>query len=43
MKSLTGGARPIYDPNADRQRFLVLVLVENDCPQSTRLIHNWRP
>jgi hypothetical protein len=40
---LTSGGRVSYAPSSDGQRFLVLVVVENDRPESLHLIHNWKP
>jgi hypothetical protein len=39
--ALDAGGRALYAPSSDGQRFLFLVPVENERPESLHYIHNW--
>jgi hypothetical protein len=38
-----GTERALFAPSPDGQRFLILVPIDSDRPDTLHLIHNWRP
>jgi hypothetical protein len=41
--TLGASGRALYAPSPDGQRFLFLLPVENERPESLHYIHNWKP